>query len=580
MNLHAEADNSCIMKISPIAKALIAFTAIVGVAAPVHASPLPEQKEYMLLASAASADQMSTLVSLAGGSVKEKYAGTGIMSVSLSDASAASLRALGVTVSERNTSGFSNTAKPDISVLRGLDRIDEEAIPLDYSFAPPSSENGTGVNIYVVDSGVVGTHEAFGGRVQTGVAFVNTPANVGLNGTGPGNVDTCDGHGTHVAGIAAGAGIGVAPGATIIPVRVFGCDPVTNSKLTLSPQQQEADLLLAFQWINNHHQPGQRAVVNLSLGGDYKDDSGRIMTSPIDALIAQGQAEGIAYVGAAGNDNKDSCDSWPSAVPGVLGVGAFSMYQDTEERSTFSNYGACVDISAPGGQADIARTMSLEAIVSAWPFAANGAASTTSYAYSAGTSQASPFVAGAVARYMSANSTHTANQSLQAIYDKGLMNKLSSATLLGTPNRILYVPKTGFKVTTTPTPTPTPTTPVTPTPTPTVTPTPTPTPTPTVTPGARPSAPAVTGVQTAKSKATLTWMAPAGVAPAAIVRYEIRWTTKTGISSWSSWKTVKAGPTASYTITKLPSRSTRYAQVRAVTSTAVSQPATIKVRTR
>lgn len=559
------------MKISPIAKALIALTAVVGLAAPVHAGPPPAQVEYLLVVPEGGVENMSTVVSLAGGSVNDTYAGTGIMTVTLSERSAEAIRALGVNVSERNSSGFTRAAAPDISVLRGLDRLDEDALPLDSSFSPPSTENGAGVNIYVVDSGVVGTHEAFGNRVQTGVAFVNTPPNVGLAGTGPGNVDSCDGHGTHVAGIAAGKGIGVAPGATVIPVRVFGCDPATNKKLTLTPQQQEADLLLAFQWINNHHQVGERAVVNLSLGGEYRDKDGRVLTTPIDALIAQGQAEGIAYVGAAGNENKDACNSWPAAVSGVLSVGAFSMYQNVEERSSFSNYGSCVDISAPGGHADLSSTppTSLEAIVSAWPFAQNGTASSTSYAYSAGTSQASPFVAGAVARYLSANPTHTATKALEAIYNQGTLDKLSTTTLMGTPNRILYVPKTGYKVTT-PTPTPTPT--------PTVTPTPTPTPT--VTPTPRPSAPGVSGIALSKGKAKVAWAAPVGLDAASIVKYEIRWTTKSGVSSWTSWKTVKAGATGTYTISKLPSRVTRYVQVRAVTSAALSQPATFKIRTK
>jgi subtilisin family serine protease len=586
------------MRISPIAKALIALAVVVGVAAPVNAAPMPAQTEYILVVQEPQVSKVSALVGLAGGSVAETNSGSGIMVLSLSEASAASLRALGVEVSERNTSGFWKTATPAISSLRGLDRLDEDSMPLDSAFAPPASENGSGVTIYVVDSGVVGSHEVFGNRVQSGATFVNSASNTS---SGPGNIDPCDGHGTHVAGIAAGTGIGVAPGATIVPVRVFGCarNPNTNAETNVpldensrSPQQQEMDLLRAFEWINNHHQVGQRAVVNLSLGGDYRNGN------PIDALIKQGQDEGIVYVGAAGNDNKDSCSAWPAAVPGVLSVGAFSMYQNVEERSSFSNYGSCVDLSAPGGHADLttATPTGLEAILSAWPFAANGSPSTTSYAYSAGTSQASPFVAGAVARYLSANPTHTGTQALQAIYDQGTMNKLQTSTLMGSPNRILYIPKSGFKVSNvTPTPTPNPTVPPTPTPTtpptvpptptpttpPTVTPTPTPTtPGPTVTPGARPNAPKISGVTAYPKKVTISWAVPQGLSAASVVRYEIRWTTKSGVSSWSSWETVKAGPKGTYTITNLPSRLTRYVQVRAITASAVGQPLMIQVRAK
>lgn len=568
------------MRISPIAKALIAFAVVVGVAAPVNAYSVPAQAEYILVVPESKVSQVSALVNLAGGSVEETQVGSGIMILNLSEASAASLRAIGVEVSARDTSGFWKATPPAISSLRGLDRLDEDSIPLDSAFSPPASENGSGVTIYVVDSGVVGSHEVFGGRVQTGATFVNSTSSTS---SGPGNIDPCDGHGTHVAGIAAGANIGVAPGATIVPVRVFGCvrNPNTNAETNISlddnarsPQQQEMDLLRAFEWINNHHQVGQRAVVNLSLGGTYQG------TSPINALIKIGQDEGIVYVGAAGNDNQDSCNAWPAAVPGVLSVGAFSMYQDVEERSSFSNYGSCVDLSAPGGHADLstATPTGLEAIVSAWPFKENkpdgtkGDPSTTSYAYSAGTSQASPFVAGAVARYLSANATHTGIQALQAIYDQGLMNKLKTSTLMGSPNRILYIPKSGFKVSNvTPTPTPTPT----------VTPTmPTVTPTPTVTPGARPAAPQVSAATAYSKKVKIVWSAPQGLNPAAVVRYEIRWTTKSGVSSWTGWKTVKASAKTTYTITSLPSRLTRYVQVRVVTTSAVGQPVMIQVRAK
>jgi subtilisin family serine protease len=568
---------------------------------------MPTQAEYILVVPESKVSQVSTLVGLAGGSVAETYAGSGIMVLNLSEASAASLRALGVEASLRNTSGFWKATPPAISSLRGLDRLDEDSLPLDLAFSPPASENGSGVTIYVVDSGVVGSHEVFGSRVQPGATFVNS---TNKTSSGPGNIDPCDGHGTHVAGLAAGTSIGVAPGATIVPVRVFGCvrNPNTNAETNVplgensrSPQQQEMDLLRAFEWINDHHQVGQRAVVNLSLGGKYRNPNGQVATSPIDALIKIGQDEGIVYVGAAGNDNQDSCNSWPAAVPGILSVGAFSMYQDVEERSSFSNYGNCIDLFAPGGHADLssATPTSLEAIISAWPFNSNGDSSTTSYAYSAGTSQASPFVAGAVARYLSANSTHTGIQALQAIYDQGLMNKLKTSTLMGSPNRILYISKSGFKVsnvTPTPTPTPNPTVTPTPTPTPTVTPTPTPKPTitptpttpptatptpkPTVTPATRPIAPMVSGVIAYPKKVTVSWATPQGLDPAAVVRYEIRWTTKSGISSWSSWRSVKAGPAASYTITNLPSRLIRYVQVRAVTASAVGQPAMIQVRAK
>lgn len=641
------------MKSSRLVFAILASALTLGFAAPTMAAPLPPTRDYLITANAASAGYVKDLVAAWGGSVDSVYAGTGIMEVSLSNRSAGMIEGFGIGISQSNEQEFTRSVTPS---RPSLDRLDQESLPLDGVFSAPSSENGAGVNIYVVDSGVVGSHEVFEGRVQTGIAFVNTPAGVGIAGTGPGNVDGCDGHGTHVAAIAAGRTLGVAPAATVIPIRVFGCDannaPVESAK--------GSDLALAFQWILNHHQVGQPAVVNLSLGTSY------VNTGNIDNLIAQGRAEGIVYVGASGNDNVAACTSWPAAVPGVLSVGSFTMYQGNEERSVFSNYGDCVDLHAPGGQTtSSANPTLLEGIVSAWPFSQSGAPSNTSYAGSAGTSQAAPSATGAIARYFSANPTHTANQALTAITSQAVSGKLRAGSLpAGTPNKILYIPKTGYAPSSTPvTPPPAPVTP----PTTPVTPPPTPVTPANAIPGvplnvslaasgsslmvtwtapsdggtptgytvtltsvdgsvskslnantdarsatftggtagqsfiatvvatnalgtgvvgtsaavtlaqARASAPAIVKVTFSPSKATVRWAVPKGISAQQVIRYEIRWTTAPGVKKWSTWKSTNK---TSYTITKLPRRTTRYAQIRAVTANGASEPTTVSMKTK
>jgi subtilisin family serine protease len=243
----------------------------------------------------------------------------------------------------------------------GLDRIDQGSLPLDNSYTWDT--DGTGVTAYIVDTGTRGTHTDFGGRVQTGWN--------GTSDAGGGNSD-CHGHGTHVAGTVAGSTYGVAKSATIVPIRVLSC----------SGSGYMSTIVQGIDWAIAHHDAGVPAVMNMSLGGPAD--------SATDAAVAAAVADGIVVVVAAGNSNTDACSTSPARAPSAITVGAID---NTDAKAWFSNYGPCLDIWAPG-----------VGTLSAY-YTSDSATATMS-----GTSMASPHVAGAAARLLSANPALTVDQ--------------------------------------------------------------------------------------------------------------------------------------------------------------------------
>jgi subtilisin family serine protease len=229
----------------------------------------------------------------------------------------------------------------------GLDRIDSPNLPLDsvYNY----NRTGSNVKAYVVDTGVRTTHVDFGGRVSSGFSSIS-------DGNG---VNDCNGHGTHVAGTIAGQTFGVAKSATIVPVRVLSCE----GSGTLS------GVIAGLDWIGANHIPGTPAVVNLSLGG--------AASSTLDAAVSGLIEKGISVVVAAGNSSADACTFSPARVPAAITVAASTS---SDSFASWSNFGNCVDVIAPGA-----------GIVSSW------ASSDTASAISSGTSMAAPHVAGAIA---------------------------------------------------------------------------------------------------------------------------------------------------------------------------------------
>ena len=341
---------------------------------------------------------------------------------------------------------------PYNAVPWGIDRIDARS-GRDNTFS--YTTDGTGVKAYIVDSGVRGTHDEFSGRVLPGWSYrsrISDSTGAALatynralsdylvnNETGirpcaynaqvhqyvpstfdgvrddsdVGKVDN-DGHGTHVAGIVGGLTTGVAKGVSIVPVRVLDSCGAGTSTMVLN----------GLNWILENHQPGERAVVNMSIGFESPAKS-------IDTVIQNLLAEGVVVVAASGNDSKSACGMTPAGTQGTISVGA-SMSNDGEPL--FTNFGECVDIYAPG-----------QTIISSWPLATN------TYANETGTSMSAPHVTGAVARYLqSATVTSTTpidswnwlktNATCNAItYYKSSATDTSRELLAKTPNRLLAV---------------------------------------------------------------------------------------------------------------------------------------------
>jgi len=229
----------------------------------------------------------------------------------------------------------------------GLDRTDQRSLPLDGQIARAGS--GVGVNVYVIDTGVYVSSTEFAGRVIPGYTAVSD---------GRGTTD-CHGHGSHVAGTIAGSTFGFANEATIVPVRVLDC----------AGSGSTSGVIAGINWMINHHVAGQPAVANLSLGGAYDYAT--------NDAIERAVADGITVVVAAGNESTDSCTKSPASAPNAITVGATAS---DDSRAFYSNFGACIDIFAPGSS-----------IISA------GISSTTATAQMSGTSMASPHVAGVAA---------------------------------------------------------------------------------------------------------------------------------------------------------------------------------------
>ncbi|MFF5443981.1 S8 family serine peptidase [Streptomyces sp. NPDC012888] len=267
----------------------------------------------------------------------------------------------------------------------GLDRIDRRRLPLSNSFTYPDS-GGTGVTVYVVDTGVRITHQDFGGRARYGFDAIDGGA------AGDGH-----GHGTHVAATVAGAKYGVAKKAKVVAVRVLddGGSGTTEQ------------VVAGIDWVTRN--AVKPAVVNMSLGGDPD--------VVLDTAVRNSIASGLTYTVAAGNDGVDASQHSPARVPTAITVGASDR---NDARAYFSNTGKLLDLFAPGDE-----------IVSA----SNGWDSHE--ATLSGTSMAAPHVAGAAALWLAGHRTATPAQ-----VDAALKYSATTYSLFGigtgSPNRMLY----------------------------------------------------------------------------------------------------------------------------------------------
>ncbi|HEX6967428.1 MAG TPA: S8 family peptidase [Micromonosporaceae bacterium] len=267
----------------------------------------------------------------------------------------------------------------------GLDRIDQRNLPLDSSYTYPNTASN--VRAYIIDTGIRTTHTDFGGR-----------ASWGTNTTGDGNNTDCNGHGTHVASTTGGSSYGVAKQAQLIAVKVLNC----QGSGTIS------GVIAGVDWVTNN--AVKPAVANMSLGGGA--------SSTLDNAVANSIASGITYAVAAGNDNANACNYSPARTATAITVGATTS---SDARASFSNYGTCLDIFAPGSS-----------ITAAWN-SSDTATNTIS-----GTSMASPHAAGAAALVLSANPSWSPQQVRDYLVNNATDGVVTNPGS-GSPNKLLYV---------------------------------------------------------------------------------------------------------------------------------------------
>ncbi|GAA0359627.1 S8 family peptidase [Actinoallomurus spadix] len=258
----------------------------------------------------------------------------------------------------------------------GPDRIDQHKLPLSHSYT--YTHTGKGVDAYVIDTGIDTTLSQFGGRADSVY----------------GGKGDCEGHGTHVAGIIGSRTYGVAKEVKLHAVKVLGCNG----------QGKISDVIAGINWVTKHH--ASKSVANLSLGGDK--------STALNSAVTKLSKSGVFVAVAAGNDSADSCKSSPASAASVEAVAASTS---TDKRASFSNYGKCVDIYAPGNN-----------IKSTVPGGTE---------FESGTSMASPFVAGVAALYKSTygqKSFGTVQSWIHAHATNNVIQKNKS----NTHNRLLY----------------------------------------------------------------------------------------------------------------------------------------------
>jgi subtilisin family serine protease len=338
--------------------------------------------------STTSASAATSLVRRHGGSVRQVYgAAVRGFNVSATAQAARALAADPAVAYVEQDQVMSIDATQTNPPSWGLDRIDQRNLPLSSSYTYPNTASN--VTAYIIDTGIRFSHNTFGGRATSGFDAVDG-----------GSADDCNGHGTHVAGTVGGSQYGVAKGVHLVAVRVLNC----------SGSGTTAGVIAGINWVTSNHAAGAPAVANMSLGGGA--------SSTLDTAVNNSINDGVTYAIAAGNSNANACNASPARVAAAITVGSTTR---TDARSSFSNFGTCVDIFAPGSS-----------ITSSWN-TSNTATNTIS-----GTSMATPHVAGAAALVLSVNPSWTPAQVRTQLVNVATANVITNVGS-GSPNRLLFV---------------------------------------------------------------------------------------------------------------------------------------------
>ncbi|MEV1051262.1 S8 family peptidase [Streptomyces sp. NPDC049887] len=324
-----------------------------------------------------------------GGSLQRTYSSAvnGFSASGLSETEAKRLAADPAVDKVVQNKKFTVNATQDNPPSWGLDRVDQADTAGDSKYTYPDGA-GEGVTAYVIDTGVRITHKDFDGRASHGFDAIDNDE----------TADDGNGHGTHVAGTIAGASHGVAKKAKIVAVRV----------LDDSGSGTTEQVVAGIDWVTKNHQGP--SVANMSLGGGADP--------ALDEAVQKAVAAGVTFGVAAGNESSDAGQGSPSRVREAITVASSTK---DDKQSDFSNFGAVVDIYAPGSD-----------ITSAWNDSDEGTKTIS------GTSMATPHVVGAAAVYLAAHQDATPDQVAKALTDGATPDRIGNPSE-GTPNKLLKV---------------------------------------------------------------------------------------------------------------------------------------------